>query len=335
MEALLADRSAIGFDIDPLAVKLVRVKTAPLERLQIADLGRVITSGAILSVKEQPEKLQTALLQRWDKKTRQFVDYWFAPESQLELIALMQEIEKINDLRLRAFFELAFSAIIITKSGGVSLAFDLAHTRPHKVKVAISQTGNIIYGKDVLETLSESKRRYTVKTLRSPIEEFSKRFRSNLSSLLSEEVGYKTQYVQFGNAQNLALRNSSTDLIVTSPPYASNAIDYMRAHKFSLVWLGHKISDLGDKRGEYIGGESTRDFVFEELPASVLEIVNDISRQDASKGNVLHRYYSEMTTCAQGDVQGVEAGESICDGSGYFYYARYRYANSYLLSQYW
>src|SRR3972149_3670258 len=27
------------------------------------------------------------------------------------------------------------------------------------------------------------------------------------------------------------------------PPYASNSIGYMRAHKFSLVWLGHTVDD--------------------------------------------------------------------------------------------
>ena len=34
--------------------------------------------------------------------------------------------------------------------------------------------------------------------------------------------------LQFGNARALDLEDSSVDLIVTSPPYASNAIDYMR-----------------------------------------------------------------------------------------------------------
>lgn len=86
------------------------------------------------------------LTKRWDKKTREFIDYWFASETQVELLALKLEIEAIDDEKLKAFFLLAFSAIIITKSGGVSLAFDLAHTRPHKAKVVISQTGEFLFG---------------------------------------------------------------------------------------------------------------------------------------------------------------------------------------------
>ena len=53
---------------------------------------------------------------------------------------------------------------------------------------------------------------------------------------------------------SLPLADGSVDLIVTSPPYA-NAIDYMRAHKFSLVWLGQPIANLSHLRSKYIGAE--------------------------------------------------------------------------------
>ncbi|QLQ06260.1 MAG: hypothetical protein HZY76_09565 [Anaerolineae bacterium] len=59
-----------------------------------------------------------------------------------------------------------------------------------------------------------------------------------------------------GDAQALPLPDTSVDLIVTSPPYASNAIDYMRAHKFSLVWLGRPIAALTQRRKDCIGGEA-------------------------------------------------------------------------------
>jgi DNA modification methylase len=44
------------------------------------------------------------------------------------------------------------------------------------------------------------------------------------------------------------------DMILTSPPYL-NAIDYMRGHKFSLVWFGYKISELRDISSVSIGSE--------------------------------------------------------------------------------
>lgn len=62
-----------------------------------------------------------------------------------------------------------------------------------------------------------------------------------------------------GDARSLPLANNSVDLIVTSPPYA-NAIDYMRAHKFSMYWLGLDYDYLVNLRKRYIGAEVMRCF---------------------------------------------------------------------------
>jgi hypothetical protein len=134
LEAHLAGRQGIGFDIDPLALLISTVKVTPLDLGRIADLGNAILKEATLALKNERAALADKLATRWDAKTREFIDYWFAPETQLELIALLGEIEKIADAPTRAFFALVFSATIITKSGGVSLALDLGHTRPHRAK---------------------------------------------------------------------------------------------------------------------------------------------------------------------------------------------------------
>ena len=98
----------------------------------------------------------------------------------------------------------------------------------------------------------------------------------------------------------LAQQKMIPDLIVTSPPYAANAIDYMRAHKFSLVWLGHSIDDLSALRARYIGGESTVGQDLLPLPLHSLEMVQRITHIDRKKGLALHRYYSEMTRVLTG-----------------------------------
>ncbi len=308
LEAFLLGRYGIGFDIDPLALLLTKTKVTALDIRQVAQIGTSIVNNAKVAVDENQDQLKKELAERWDAKTRDFVNYWFASETQIALLALATEIEHITDEQIRAFFELAFSAIIITKSGGVSLAFDLAHTRPHKAKIVIDRTGQVILGNDLTDNPSR-RIKFLTKKLRSPIEEFEKRVEQNLKGLpqttdrvqpylqgLTElELERIAPYMTFGNAQSLPLDDNCIDLIVTSPPYASNAIDYMRAHKFSLVWFGYPINDLGRKRQEYIGGESITDFVFEKMPAHTAQIVADISTLDKKKGRVLHRYYSEMT----------------------------------------
>ena len=293
LEALFAGRQAIGFDIDPLALLVARVKTASLDAERVTELGMRILTEARLRLKNECVKLQRTLDERWDAKSRQFVDYWFAPETQLELLALITEIERIPDKALREFFELAFSSTIITKSGGVSLSLDLAHTRPHRAKVVFGKTGQVVLGAELVDS-TDRRVKFLTKTLRSALEEFEKRLRQNARGLLKPWPERIEPHIALGNTQDLPLNDGVIDLVVTSPPYASNAIDYMRAHKFSLVWMGHPIDELGQKRGEYIGGESVTGIEFEQLPDRAAQVVAKISDLDEKKGRVLHRYYSEM-----------------------------------------
>jgi DNA modification methylase len=294
LEAYLTGRHGVGFDIDPLAIMISKVKTTSIDLTQAATIGRTVLRQAKAAIRERRPRLEKALAIRWDRQTRRFVNYWFALETQIELLALVSEIDKIADPALKTFLQLVFSATIITKTGGVSLAFDLAHTRPHRAKVVLTMDGEVILGQELAASPSP-RTQFLTKTLRSAPEEFGKRLDRNLKSLQTFALEGIQPLVEPGDAEHLPLKSDSVDLIVTSPPYASNAIDYMRAHKFTLVWLGYPINDLGQRRKEYIGGEAVTDVEFEALPDIAATAVAEIAALDEKKGRVLHRYYSEMT----------------------------------------
>lgn len=168
LEAFLSGRYGLGFDIDPLAVMLSRVKTTPISTEQTARIASQILGRARYALSQHKEELKRAIQRRWDDDTRQFVDYWFAPETQVELMALIGEIERLDDPGLRFFFELVFSSVIITKWGGVSLAIDLAHTRPHRAKVVTDPAGKVLIGDDSND--SSQRARVLTKRLRSPLQ---------------------------------------------------------------------------------------------------------------------------------------------------------------------
>lgn len=268
VEAVLAGRGAIGLDIDPLALRVSRVKTTSLDAQVASQVGSQLAREAEQELQLGRRHLGAEIERRFDQATRRFLDYWFSAQTQLELMALMRGIERTTDHAMRGFMELAFSAIIITKSGGVSLARDLAHTRPHRV---------------------------TDKAHRPAILEFRKRLDRNISSLPGIPLASHQVQVLASNAEHMPLPADSIDLLVTSPPYASNAIDYMRAHKFSLVWLGHPIDELSELRGRYVGGESTAGAHLLALPSVSANMVERVGCLDRKKGLTLHRYYSEMT----------------------------------------
>ncbi|NOZ07135.1 MAG: hypothetical protein GXP41_12420 [Chloroflexi bacterium] len=268
LEAFLLGRRGIGFDIDPLALRLCKAKVTPAALKEVSETGYLILRGAERAITQERDSLIESLHHRFDDATQNFIDYWFLPETQVELTALIREIEKVQNVVTRDFLELVFSAIIITKSSGVSLARDLPHTRPHKINE---------------------------KKPRSAITNFQRRLKKNLQSLGALAQGTGKITLLNGNAQALALQDNTVDLIVTSPPYAANAIDYMRAHKFSLVWFGHSVKELSKLRREYIGGEALTDIHLLEMPSFSQKIISSIASRDERKAKVLHRYYSEMT----------------------------------------
>lgn len=270
LEAYVSGRTAIGFDIDPLAVLLTKVKLTSINAEAVAIEGEKVLQNSEYALRRYSSSLSKQLSARFDSKTKKFADYWFSEPAQLELLALLNEIEKVGEPATHAFLRLAFSAIIITKSGGVSLAWDLAHTRPHKLKQGLA------------------------KTFKSPISEFRKRLAKNLKGLREIPQWAERGSPNFGNAETLPLAEASVDLLFTSPPYAATAIDYMRAHKFSLVWFGHPIDELSELRTQYIGGETVSGFDFADMPLATQRIIAKVAQLDRKKGQALHRYYSEM-----------------------------------------
>lgn len=270
LETCAANRSGIGFDIDPLAVLLTKVKLTPLTSVHVAQIGLDIADRAEKALLQNRKLVDADLKSRFDQKTREFADYWFSEQTLLELASLIREIERVPESQAKLFLQLTFSSIIITKSGGVSLAWDLAHTRPHKFIKGVA------------------------KTYRPAFVEFKKRVLKNSASLEYLNKLRLKASVEFGDAENLPLKPNSVDLIFTSPPYPSNAIDYMRAHKFSLIWFGHKIDDLANLRSRYIGGEKTSGYEFLELPDGTTEIIRRIAEVDVKKSGAVKRYYSEM-----------------------------------------
>ena len=265
VEGLLLRREVFGFDIDPLAVRLCTVKTTWLEPQELERKGLEIIEGAAATSNSE-RLLQRELEIRFDLETREFLDYWFLPGTQLELLSLILTIEKTTDFPVRDFFELVFSSTIIAKTGGVSLARDLAHSRPH---------------------------RDLEKKPRNAITEFRLRLAKVLKKFQNLPQRAKRVFVAEPNAKDVPLPTESIDLIVTSPPYA-NAIDYMRAHKFSLVWFGHTTGALSALRGRYIGSEKFDPRYTEDLAPKAQATVQRLEQRDASKSRILRKYLLEM-----------------------------------------
>lgn len=293
LEAALAKRKGLGFDIDPLAALISRVKTTPLHKQRVLkQIDRVVGNARKASIDESAA-LEKQLESQWDDQTREFAEYWFLPRTRVELQALKNQIAEIQFSEDRDFLELALSAIIVTKSSGVSMALDLAHTRPHRAKIVLDANGNSLIAANGHGEPTPRHQKLS-KTIRSAIDEFKKRAIQNVRLALDYDLDEVFASAVYGDSQAMPLMPDSVDLIVTSPPYAANAIDYMRAHKFTLIWLGHSVTHLSGVRRDYIGSDYHAGFALQKISGRPAQIIDEISRLDLRKGLSLSRYYSEM-----------------------------------------
>ena len=115
------------------------------------------------------------------------------------------------------------------------------------------------------------------------------------SSRLKSQTTDTPFQIRAASADKTGLAPASVDLIVTSPPYANNAIDYMRAHKFSLVWFGWKIADLTKIRAQYLGHDAASGEEYDRLPKQCEKTLAKLTELDAKKAVALRRYFGEMS----------------------------------------
>jgi hypothetical protein len=221
---------------------------------------------AAMEMVARPSELLDNLRAHFDEGERAFLDYWFPPRSQLELFALRTAIETEGDESVQEFLWLVFSSLIIAKSAGASYALDLAHSRPHR---------NI------------------EKRIAWPLEAWTPRFQRAAQGLpfASSQESLPQAIVRVGDARHLELEDASVDFVLTSPPYRQ-AIDYMRAHKFALIWMGHQLNVLSALRSSMIGAEHALRSP-DGLPSSVEDALNRSIPLPSYRG-VIRRYVSDL-----------------------------------------
>ena len=261
---------AIGFDMDPLAVLMTRVWTTGVEDRLVDDVAdRVRARVRAIGFED--------VVLSWmdgDAETRSFVDYWFAEpqKGHLRRIAfvleeLRQELVEPAEQLAIDLLRISLSRLIITKDKGASLARDISHSRPHRVCDATDF--------DVLPMFDRSIRTVQKRSRDAP-----------------PKGGAD---IALGDARVLDLvEDGSVDAVLTSPPYL-NAIDYMRGHRLSLIWLGHRLGDLRAIRSTSIGAERAADA---EDPSAIFArmrtAMGDVDALPRKFGSMIGRYVQDI-----------------------------------------
>ncbi|PYP90120.1 MAG: hypothetical protein DMG65_12230 [Candidatus Angelobacter sp. Gp1-AA117] len=263
--ARLRGHRAIGFDTDPLALLIAKTWASDIKPKHLRKSAEKVLKEAEKIYKKLHVK--DAYPVGADKETKAFIRFWFDATNRRQLAALAGSISKIKESVDRTLLWCAFSRLIITKKIGASLAMDVSHSRPHK------------------------------KYKTAPIKPFD-RFLASVETILKNSpfsAARKIPIAQIrkGDARELPIESRSIDLVITSPPYL-NAIDYLRGHKLSLVWMRHWISDLRELRSRNVGAEHSVDSELDDELSKALKRMGETTKLPGRIQDMLKQYLRDM-----------------------------------------
>lgn len=258
---------AQGFDLDPLAVLISKVGTTSVSDATLAQFEQRFAS---LLESTNGEKIALPWIDD-DPEAQRFVNFWFAEPQRIDLRRIAYLLYDNSRLDMPEdvadVFRIALSRIIVTKKQAASLAQDTSHSRPHRVSLESEY--------DVISGFMKS-----LKAVRKRVSQIPKQ-------------GVVT--IRRGDARDLAVIGSeSVDAVLTSPPYL-NAIDYMRGHRLSLIWLGHKYSDLSKARSNSIGAEKRPDLPFDTSALqSIKNSMGELDKLPSRHHGMIERYVVDI-----------------------------------------
>jgi DNA modification methylase len=257
---------AIGCDTDPLAVLIARAWCSDVSPDALSRRARSILAKAEDMASDlTPEGAYPC---QSDDETKQFINFWFDDSGRVQLAALSRCISQVGSPDEKNLLWTAFSRLIITKRMGASLAMDVSHSRPHRKyeKAPVSPFDKFLSAVD-----------YVVK--KAP-------FRDS-------NVQVAPVIVVKGDARSLSFSSSSIDLVITSPPYL-NAIDYIRGHRLSLVWMGYSIGSLRLVRSSNIGSENATSATATAELLNILDTIGQVDSLGERYRSMIVRYLDDM-----------------------------------------
>ncbi len=223
LEAVIANRNALGVDSNPVARLISEVKTTTYDLVSLEKLSERLKSRIKHNNVKYPDVVN--------------IDYWFLPTIKDQLASILTSIKKIKNSKNRNFFLVCFSNCIKK----VSLAnpkiivpvrlkyenYPSNHPLNKKFKIWLQQLEKMNVYDLFFDTVSENIQR--------------------ISSFISIKNNGATAEIISSNARNLSyefacnklntsIPNNSIDMIITSPPYAG-AQKYIRATSLNLGWL--------------------------------------------------------------------------------------------------
>jgi len=251
IESMVHGAPSVGVDLNPLSVRLSRVKC----QLREADT-RERFLAALAQVAEASEaRVRSRQPVHADLSPAEVA--WYEGHTLKELAGLLEEIRGVEDKEDRLALAMVFSAIVTKFSSQMADTAERATNK--RIRKGLPTEFFLRKGKELVGGWAALRKAVPAETI--------------------------TAYVLEGDARRLGKtvrRGSRFDLVLTSPPYGGT-YDYIHHHARRFAWLGFdtrmlEASEIGARRHASDASAQTR---WEGELREVLQSIRGVCRDDA------------------------------------------------------
>ena len=273
LESYIAGRNSYGIDIHPLAKLITKVKVTPLDPDTLADLHKKLLSD-IRADSDSNDEWVPEIPNR---------DHWFRPQVLSDLATIKKHVWGMPPGPFQDYFKICFSSIIrkVSNSDDDSLIPEVTTFQKkldEQGKTSYDAIGR--FENTVRNKLIDSKDLWRIHT-----EMTAKRRSAPSVNIIGND------------ARDIELEDSSIDLAITSPPYAS-AVHYVSVHKLEMYWLG-LIDDLAKLDGKVVG--TSRAYVSEYRPwkpdariPELRSVLDELVDREKKSAYIVYKYFDDM-----------------------------------------
>lgn len=273
LESYILGRESYGIDIHPLARLIAKVKTTPLHPERLAAYAEELLQGI-----RQDEGNNDSWIPEIPNR-----DHWFRPNVLSELATIKKHIWGMKEGDHQEFFKICFSSIVrkVSNSDDDSLI----------PEVTSFQKKLDAQGKTSYDAVAKFEN-----TVRNKIIDASDMWRTMLEVIERYKESPKVTIIG-RDARDIALEDSSVDLAVTSPPYAS-AVHYVSVHKLEMYWLD-LIKDTAELDSRVVG--TARAYLSEYRPwepatsmPRLKAVLDEMMEKDKKSAYIVYKYFEGM-----------------------------------------
>ena len=264
-----------GFDINPLAVLISKVKFTKISKERILETKSTLRNTIFEFIKNE-QNIRSLCVPNITN-----IDFWFSKEVLQNLTVIRHFIYKIEDEDIRRFFLVPFSETVR----------DCSFTRNDEFKLYRMKPEDILnFNPDVFGVY--------FKKLNDAIDIYCYVYFPKLSDNIKIDVTYS----EFDISERLF------DVVLTSPPYGDSrtTVAYGQFSALSNEWIGIDYARKID--GMLMGGTKSKDLYKEGI---IADYIFDISKEDKKRALEVSSFYADLEDSLKKIAKSVKKGGKI------------------------